>query len=300
MSGASEGLIAELGHAPRVLILGQRFLAPTEAEDPVLTAAAGAPVAAFSAWWFDQAAPLEQKCERLTAAGRTLELPAPLEALSRLPWTHALTSAVNPTPRRLLEVPGRRPVFEQFQPADRLDASAMALFRLFGSVARHEVAEQPPPTPAALRLWRQQQAGKILDSLAAWTTPTGRVWVEGWDPRRDWLRPADLARALVQLGQGQVRIFGVDDAALELLRADDDFAYLLEAGVVVTDPGRLANHVAALAGRPELEALADRRLVGTTLVTLQVREHSPAKLGLISPAPATSESSSSAARTGRG
>ena len=64
-------LIEELCHSPRQCCFwARRLLAPTDADNPVLTAAASAPVANFEEWWFRHAPTLEEKCERLNAAGR--------------------------------------------------------------------------------------------------------------------------------------------------------------------------------------------------------------------------------------
>jgi len=214
------------------LLLGQRFLSPSDVENPVLMAAAGGePVSSFGAWWFgDRDAP-QRKIELLNAGGRAVALDQRFDSLRQIPWACAMTSCVDPTARRLLEVPGKRTVVEQSLSVERYDTTVLTLFRLFGSVSRPEQAEQPPRDRQTLRL-RRQQAGEILNNLAAFATPNGRVWVEGWDPRFDWLRPRDFAPHLLQFGKAQVLIFGIDGQAAEALRSDEDLAPLIDAGTV--------------------------------------------------------------------
>jgi len=241
-----------------------------------MAAVGGEPVSSFGAWWFGDRDLPQRRIERLNAGGRAVALDERFDSLRQIPWACAMTSCVDPTARRLLEVPGKRTVVEQFLSAERFDATVLMLFRLFGSVSRPEQAEQPPRDRQALRL-RRQQAGEILNNLAAFATPNGRVWVEGWDPRHDWLRPRDLAPHLLQFGKAQVFIFGIDGEAAETLRSDEDLAPLIDAGTVVTVRTTLTDWLAELGDQNELRGLTDPRLEAPEVVSFQLLGHSVAR-----------------------
>jgi hypothetical protein len=178
-------------------------------------------------------------------------------------------------------VDSRRTVVEKFQREENPDVMALTLFRLFGSAGRPDHSELPPASPKALTL-RRAAAHEILGSLSQLVTPHGRLFVEGWRPGKDWLRPRDLAPTLVGFDAAQVLVFGLDADEQEALRGDEDFQVLIEDGTVVLFEDSLTAIVAELAETGELGPI-DERLVGPDTITLEVVERTS---DILRPAPA--------------
>ena len=222
-------LVGALQASPCVLLLGQRLLAPQDEHNPIYLAIQGVDAANFYKWWFGDEPSSERRNELLQARGTAVALPEQFETLRRLPWRRAFTSCIDPTPRRLLQIESRRAVTERFQREDNPDFTTLPLFRLFGSAGRPDSTELPPTTPSALNL-RRRAAREMLDALSQFVTPHGRLFIEGWKPSADWLRPQHLGPALVGFGEAQVLIFGLEPHEQEALRGMKIFRRCMRRG----------------------------------------------------------------------
>jgi len=224
-------LLDALTSTPRLLLLGQRFLARSDADNPIFTSLREEIGSAnYYDWWLTTTMGLEEKAGLLDARTRAVVIDEGFDVIQRLSWLAVYSSSIDPLARRLVEVQGKRQVTELFLPADRLSVASLTLMRLFGSVARQDIAEMPPSDRAALRQ-RRTRAQEMLLPLADLVTPTGRLFVEGWHPN-DWLRPRDLAPSLAMLGPGQVLLFGLGASDQRELEQEDDFAELITSGIV--------------------------------------------------------------------
>ena len=155
--------------------------------------------------------------------------------VATIPWSGVLTSAIDDVLRRALSVtPARsvRPVFPRTA-GSRLIAgrNPVPFVLLFGSVNRQTREEQPPHDRAMLRERRSDVASLFL-TLPEAIGPKGVFIVDGWRSRSDWIRPRDLAPALLTLGPGQVHIFSCDEAERAVLNDDEDLADLVTRGVI--------------------------------------------------------------------
>jgi len=230
MTAELEPIVESLKQRPLILLLGQRFLFGRDAENPMFTSASGeAADGSFYPSWISSSEPLETRCKRLGERGLAVSIPARVGYIRDCRWRCVFTSNIDPTPRRLLHVANRRSVLEKFQRADNPEASVLPLFRLFGSTDRQELQELPPGDKDGLRQQRAA-AQEMMRPLAELTTPMGRLFIEGWNPREDWLRPRDLAPVLTGLGPDQVSIFGVDEVARKILTRTTILATLLPKG----------------------------------------------------------------------
>ena len=184
-------------------------------------------------------------------------------------WACAFTSAIDPVAKRLLQVPDGRPVLALFERQDHPDPAALPLFRLFGSVDRPLDGSGLPPASKKVLPEHRARANEMLGTLPDLIGPSGALFVEGWAPRGDWLRPRDLGLALQGKGlaSGQVFLFGVDSDDRDL--ADEDFQPLLDAGVIVCVPPTLAEVLAELREEGALEGLVGLRpMAGETMLEM--------------------------------
>ena len=267
-------LLASLRSKRLVLLLGQRFLAANDQDNPVYASIDPAlQPGNFYSWWFGNEPSQSIRNELLHARGYACPIPERLDALRNLPWSCAFTSCIDPTPRRLLQVDQRRPVAERFQREDNPDYTTLPLYRLFGSAGRPDAIEQPPASANALSL-RRRTSREILDAISQATTPHGRLFVEGWKSARDWLRERDFGPALAGFTESQVLIFGQNDDEQQRLGEDEDFGPLIQEGTVVLFTETLAEAVEHLLESGELD-IVDPRLVASEVVELEVFARTP-------------------------
>lgn len=265
--------------SPRILILGQRFLGKNDGDNPLFRSVQNAAKTELTSydWWISSSATPEARSELLDKCARSVALPDALLTLRPCPWRCVFSSAIDATPRRLLEVPEKRPVALALERQDRPDPRFLTLFMLFGSTQRDTLAELPPLTKLDL-LSRRGRVDDMLRSLPVVTTPTGHVFIEGWKPGSgDWLTPGMLAPHLLGLASGQVSVFGVDDDDKRTLLEDEYFAALVEKKIVALYTSYLHATVAALAAAGEV-TLTDPRLEAPDTVAFEVLKHSPSKL----------------------
>lgn len=109
--------------------------------------------------------------------------------------------------------------------------SSLQIVRLFGTISQIAPIEAPPLNPRQLRA-RRTSATKQLSSIPSIASANGTLFIDGWEPPADWLRPRELAPSLATLAINQVFILGATAAHLEILQDDDDWRELLEENVV--------------------------------------------------------------------
>lgn len=269
-------MVAEaLARSPRVLLLGQRCLGAEGSDNP-LFASTQALLASPSPydWWFKNTTSVELRSKQLADVDQPVLVNEHVRQLFHLPWTVAYTSCVSAVVRRALDVAGKRPVQQIFTSGKPHSAAPtyLPLCRLFGSIDRERDAELPPHSKRAL-LKRRTEASDLLSPLSEIVGPSGHVFVEGWDPKRDWLKPADLSRALLKFDKNQVFIFGIDEAARESLLEDDYFAQLFDDEIVCVVPETLRSVVDKL--RCEGRLLLQDATSAPDMIEYRVRASSP-------------------------
>lgn len=199
-------------------------------------------------WWLldNRNLPARERC--ILPVDKAISPPDSVASCLRLPWRAVFTSAFDGTLRRLLELPGARKVSSIWTPefGALSTGSEITLGRLFGSIERHEHANEAPPQNYHGLRQRRTQATAILLRVRELLPPRGAILIDGWDPRSDWLRPRDLAPALQNFVKDQVAIFGVEAEAEELLFDDEDFADLLHSGIAVIRRSALSEVVSDL------------------------------------------------------
>lgn len=265
--------------SPRVLVLGQRFLGKNDRDNPLFRSVQHAAKTELTSydWWISSSATPEARSELLDKCARSVSMPDALLALRSCPWRCAFSSAIDATPRQLLEVPEKRPVSLALERQDRPDPRFLTLFMLFGSTQRDTLGELPPLTKLDL-LNRRGRVDDMLRSLPVVTTPIGHVFIEGWKPSSgDWLTPGMLAPHLLGLASGQVSVFGIDDDERRTLLEDEYFAALVEQNIVALYTSPLHATVAALAAAGDV-TLTDPRLEVPDTVAIEVPTHSPGEL----------------------
>ncbi len=169
-------------------------------------------------------------------------MPDRLAAIGLISWSHVVTSAIDDAVRKVLEQPGQLPVHEWFDRGS-MSSTVLGIYRLFGSISRDTYEQWPPSAAAQLPARRTRSNSELQSGMRSWIGPRGLLVVEGWDPvRGDWLRARDLASVLdsAQLARDQVVVCSANEAVIESLMRDEDFARLIEAQVVRTTPLSLA------------------------------------------------------------
>lgn len=244
--------VAALGKNPRILILGQRFLGRGNVDNPLFAAFSGIDAQqGLYSWWLQSPYDALTKARRLAEADRAVVLSEPIRSMLGQAWAAVFTSAVDATTRRGLELPGKRFVRQFLGPGlERIsDDNTLPLVRLFGSVEREDRPELPPNDRGEL-LRRRQRCVEMLTRLPDLTTPKGAVFIDGWFPdAEDWLRPRDLAPALLRLERGQVLIFGASAELRSSLAKDDDLHALVESGVIRLISNTLSDTLQTLAAK---------------------------------------------------
>jgi|GEM_PF-6431366 len=270
MSESLELVVRALRSEHRVLVLGQHYLLDGSGTDPLAVA-----IGLTSAydqdsqydWWLRDDRMLEQRVKYLAGLSDVVSTSAEVESLMRRPWKVVVTSAIDRVVTRLLTVSARRQVHEEVQPGYGTHGAAMLkLVRLFGSVGRPSASEWPPADGRELRQ-RRGVASEMLFPIGELATPSGAVFIDGWDPTpgSDWLRPQELSRSLLNLAPNQAFIFGISEPQRRCLEADEDFQYLIEAGIVRTYQDRLSQVIAVLEAGDDLTDLQDLLLVPDTV-----------------------------------
>ena len=251
-----EAVVASLRKRQCILLLGQRYLDDPDGDNRLFRAfeaVTGKPDPYV--WWLNDDHDLAAREEALRPVDRAVGAPEIIASYLRLPWRAVFTSAIDGTLRRLLESPGRRSVASVMSPQFGALASGgdITVGRLFGSVERPDPGEAPPRDLADLRR-RRADATAMLLRVRELLSPRGSILIEGWDPDQDWLRPRDLAPALQDFVPGQVIAFGIGEEAEGRLRDDDDFAALLESGIVAISRRSLSTVVSELFETGDLTA----------------------------------------------
>jgi hypothetical protein len=100
-----------------VLLLGQHFLTPNDKDNPFFAALTNstASVPVYD-WWLQSQLPLRERARLVADAGRATPIADPrLIAMREVPWSCALTSCIDPTPKQVLHIANACPVLELFQ-----------------------------------------------------------------------------------------------------------------------------------------------------------------------------------------
>ena len=273
-SSATATLLKALQKRPRVLLLGQTAFRTEAGIDSLAEAFRDGGSAPKSAalWWLARTDDPGSRAEAFTRREALALAPPTVASAARLAWQWVLTSAIDGLTRKTLEsAPGR--TVHQITTARLTPPGAdLPLYRLFGTVERSTADELPPHDSDALRR-RRVTASEILHLLPDLSTPNGHLFVAGWDPSLDWLRPRDLSACLGTLGRGQVLIFGIGPPGRSILTADEDFSALLEQGIVEVFEESLEDLVSGLLASgslpPDLVRASGRQsqeyVVGTRL-----------------------------------
>jgi len=227
-------------------------------------------------WWFYDVRTINQRAKALTSLEEVVIVREEVARLLGLPWTAAFTSAIDSTTRRLFRIPEIREVHQIFRPAgERGNAGSVPVFRLFGSVDRLDPEELPPSSGESDLRRRRRVASSMLEYLPE-IVGGGNVFIEGWWPSTDWLRPRDLSQALAAFGQRQVFLFGADDTVLVKLLQDEDFNELIRSDIVVPVRSSVADVVTKLRDIGEL-GIEDERGTTATKVFYPVAKSRPQK-----------------------
>jgi energy-coupling factor transporter ATP-binding protein EcfA2 len=227
----------------RVLFLGQSYAAADGEADP-LTPAGNEPVAALPLpqWWLTSSLSMEDRARSARRASEVFAVPDRLAAIGLISWSHVVTSAIDDAVRKVIEQPGQLPVHEWFDRGS-MTSTVLGIYRLFGSIGRDTYEQWPPSAAAQLPARRTRSNSELQSGMRSWIGPRGLLVIEGWNPvRGDWLRARDLAAVLdsAQLARDQVVVCSANEAVIESLMSDEDFARLIEAQIVRTTPLSLA------------------------------------------------------------
>jgi hypothetical protein len=220
-------LIPLLADSPRVLILGQSLLGRNDATNPLTKNIYSGRESFLEECISDD---WKVKQDLLDAASNAVPFDDSFELLKQFPWRCIFTSAIDATPFRLFNSQ-TRPVQSIFD-ARKAHLNNLSLYRLFGATGRSVAAELPPISKKELRN-RWANLSELLLEIPRSVGPEGRLYIDGWNPYSDWLRPRDLAASLYQLVDGQILLFGIDESDEACLNNDDDFAAILNEGKAI-------------------------------------------------------------------
>ncbi len=237
---------------PRILIAGQHFLGKDSESNPLFHAfSVKKGKADLYKWWLSADNDIGDRAKELIKISNpVLVHQDEINGTTKQPWDAVFTSCIDPLIRQVFEKPKQRMV-QQFFTAGynkAIHSDLLPLFRLCGSVERTDSDELPPSDKVSLRQQRRN-VRSMLDSLFEIVGPNGHIFIDGWQLEDDWLRARELAGSLSNFLPGQVLVFGIDSQK-EI--DDEDFAELIESGIVVLVSNSLIEMVNALVAQNRL------------------------------------------------
>ena len=194
------------------------------------------------AWWMTSSKPVTEKAHAIIRGGDPIAIPEALQAVCNWPWNTVFTSSIDAVISRSLEIPNSRLVAQivgtNFSASTT--TTSLRLVRLFGSVERSLTTEMPPSNSTELRS-RRITAIELLSNIPRLIASNGTLFIDGWSPRKDWLRTRDISSCLTALAPGQAYIFGLQENEAESLSQDEDLGDLIKEGIITIVEGSLAN-----------------------------------------------------------
>ncbi|MGJ0485139.1 MAG: hypothetical protein ACR65R_11495 [Methylomicrobium sp.] len=175
----------------------------------------------------------------ISEASRRLVEPKWLEIVSKMPWSGVYSSAIDTQLTRAFRTDWRdvQPIFsKKFFSPDPRSRTNLHITYLFGCIEREEEDERAPLNEIDL-IRRSSDATILLSRLSEQVTPFGMLFLEGYQPKNDWLGSRELATVLLALEKGQVHFF----SATDLLQSDPLIKRLVNSGQVVLHAQSLAS-----------------------------------------------------------
>jgi hypothetical protein len=141
---------------------------------------------------------------------------------------------------------------------------------LYGRIDSDLAIHSPPSDKRELNA-QQRKANAIINQVFenfGKKHPDGALFIDGWSPKKDWLRWDQLLPLVSDLTKDQVFIFGLSDEDKAFFENDGDFSLLLEDGVIVLHEQRLGRFLSEHARELEETAVVslDGRLRGSEVV----------------------------------
>ena len=180
-----------------------------------------------------------------------------LDAVTSLPWSAVFTSSLDPSTRDLLANRGREP--EAILTADENPRAARSrvrppVYHLFSRAGEKDPFARPPNDIGEFNRRRVQHSLVLMNRVIETATSLGVVAVEGYNPRRDWLRLDDLLGTIGDATSGQVLWFGGRPQLTEDEAAEFDAA--VDAGRIIVETERLSTVMAELVSSGRLADLS--------------------------------------------
>ena len=215
-----------------VLFLGQNYLGKPELNPLFVNFNSKYHYTSIYEWWLENNQDLGERASKILEVDRITSINENLKKFLCFSWSTVITSAIDGIIRRILDIPSKRSVNSIFSANyNQIDnISDLPLFRLFGSIERS--GNDLPPANRAELLRKRKITNEMLLPINEITTPNGCLFIEGWDPAIDWVRPGDLSSSLVNFEKNQVLIFGIDTNGQVELNKDPDFSELIQMEVI--------------------------------------------------------------------
>ena len=215
-----------------VLFLGQNYLGKPDLNPLFVSVNTKYHCSSLYEWWLENNQDLGERASQILEIDKITSINESFRKFLCFSWSTVITSAIDGIIRRILDIPSKRSVNSilsaNYNQIDNV--SDLPLFRLFGSIERSG-SELPPANRSEL-LRRRKITNEMLLPINEITTPNGCLFIEGWDPEIDWVRPGDLSSSLVNFEKNQVLIFGIDNNGQAKLNKDPDFSELIQMGII--------------------------------------------------------------------
>jgi hypothetical protein len=144
-----------------------------------------------------------------------ISLPTSMETISKFPWNHLFTSAIDNNLVRAFknEVRSVQPIFNQsFKLIDPRSRTQLHETFLFGQIQYSDTDKAAPLSKLDFSK-RKLIANLLLNRLPGdIITPKGVLIIEGWNPLNDWLSAEEFYSVLSLLGPSQIHIFSSNEA----------------------------------------------------------------------------------------
>jgi hypothetical protein len=245
---------------PLVLLLGQDAWGSQQEPDPIVSLALAhlgrdnERVSGWPALLNTRSLPdnfYEWLAERFSRRPR----PKWLEAVAGIPWSAVFTSSIDPELRTAFQSQAREPqpilTASEIPPVPRSTART-PIYYLYGRAGLSDAMAMPPTTKSELRQRSILQAIPMLNRLSETATPLGTIFIDGFNPDRDWLAIDALLAVLEQEPAPQIVWCGWPEDKTNLF---DEAKDLLASGRLIVSNSRLGAVITALDSEDKLDDL---------------------------------------------